>query len=187
MELLHTFGKMFPLWDTTRALGLTAYLLLFVSVVAGLLQSLKVLPSRVIIYVSVLHTFTAWLGLLFSITHGLILIYDTYVGYTIMEIFIPFAAKKDSFEIALGILSFYIILVIMLSCDLLWPKKGKRWRILHYLSYPAFVFALYHGVAIGTDTVLPGMKLFYFFTGTIVSLLLVVRILKKNNVQVENK
>ena len=187
MQLSNVIGSWFSVWDTTRALGLTAYLLLFVSVVAGLLQSMKAMPPRALTHVVALHSFTGWLGLLFSITHGLVLIYDTYVGYSLFEILVPFATKKDAFEIGLGIISFYIIFVLVLSTDLLRRIGKKSWRFMHYLSFPAFLFALYHGVAIGTDTAIPEMKLFYAFTGFIVASLIVIRILKKAYANEESK
>jgi sulfoxide reductase heme-binding subunit YedZ len=186
MEFSNVIGSWFSVWDTTRALGLTAYLLLFVSVVVGLLQSLKAMPPRALIHASVLHSFTGWLGLLFSITHGLVLIYDTYVGYSFLEILVPFTAKKDSFEIALGIISFYIIFALVLSSDLLGRIGIKSWRVMHFLSFPAFLFALYHGVAIGTDTAIPEIKLFYALTGSIVAFLIVIRILKRADTKAES-
>lgn len=186
MQILNVIGSWLSIWDTTRALGLTAYLLLFVSVVAGLLQSLKAMPPRAIPYVSVLHSFTGWMGLLFSITHGVVLIYDSYVGYSWLEILVPFVAKKDSFEIGLGIISLYIIFALVLSSDLFNRIGKKSWRFMHYLSFPAYVFALYHGVAIGTDTAIPEIKLMYAFTGLVVASLIVIRILKKAKTNVES-
>lgn len=177
MTLLNTIGSWFSVWDTTRALALTSYFLLFISMVAGILQSLKVVPSQYRANLATTHNLGGWLGLLFGLTHGLVLLFDTYVGYSLTEILIPFTAKKNPFEIGLGILSLYMMFLLVLSSDLL-KKLGKKvWRTLHFLSFPAFAFALYHGISIGTDTSLSGIKAFYAITGTIVAFLVVIRIL----------
>ncbi|HBI04780.1 MAG TPA: ferric reductase [Paenibacillaceae bacterium] len=176
MELLNSISSWFSVWDTTRALALTSYLLLFVSMVAGILQSMKIMPPKSRANLSIAHTLTGWLGLLFGVTHGLVLLYDTYVGYSIAEILIPFTAKKDPMEIGLGVIAMYIMFLLVLSSDLL-KRLGKNvWRSVHYLAFPAFLMALYHGVTIGTDTAIPGIKIMYIITGLTVAVLVVLRI-----------
>lgn len=164
------------MWDTTRALALTSYLLLFVSMAAGILQSMKIMPPKSRFNLVTTHSLTGWLGLLFGLTHGLVLLFDTYVGYSIVEVLIPFTAKQDSMEIGLGVIAMYIMFLLVLSSDLLKRLGKKAWRSVHYLAFPAFLMALYHGVAIGTDTPITGIKVMYIFTGLTVAALVVMRI-----------
>jgi sulfoxide reductase heme-binding subunit YedZ len=176
MEFIQSLSSWFSVWDTTRALALTSYLLLFVSVVAGVLQSMKMLPAKSKASIIMSHPLTGWLGLLFGLTHGLVLLYDNYVGYTLVEILVPFTAKQDPFEIGLGVIALYIVFLLVLSSDLL-QRLGKQiWHKVHILAFPAFLMALYHGVAIGTDTVLPAIRFMYIFTGLVVLALIVMRI-----------
>lgn len=174
-------GNWFSVWDTTRALALTSYLLLFISVVAGILQSLKVMPNRSKANLGVVHTLCGWLGFLFGLTHGLVLLFDTYVGYTITEILVPFTAKKNPIEIGLGILSMYMLFLLVVSSDLLKNLGKNIWRGIHFLAFPAFLFALYHGISIGTDTAIPGIKLLYVISGSVVAFMVVIRILVSAN------
>jgi predicted ferric reductase len=183
MDLLNLISSWFSVWDTTRALALTSYLLLFGSIVAGILQSMKIMPPKSRANLSIAHTLTGWLGLLFGVTHGLVLLYDTYVGYSIVEILIPFAAKKDPMEIGLGVIAMYIIFLLVLSSDLLKRLGKKVWRSVHYLAFPAFLMALYHGISIGTDTAIPGIKIMYIITGLTVTILVILRI----NLSLKNK
>lgn len=176
MQLLNTISSWFSVWDTTRALALTSYLLLFVSMVAGILQSMKIVPPKSRANLSTVHTLGGWLGLLFGLTHGLVLLYDTYVGYSITEILIPFTAKKNPIEVGLGIIAMYVMFLLVLTSDLLKRLGKKVWRSVHYLAFPAFLFALYHGISIGTDTALSGIKLMYAATGLTVAGLVVARI-----------
>lgn len=173
--------NMFSVWDTTRGLGLTSYLLLFVSMVAGILQSLKVMPPASRANLAIVHTLSGWLGMLFGLTHGLVLLYDTYVGYSIMEILVPFTAKKSPVVTGMGIIALYIMMLLVISSDLLKRLGKKIWRSVHFLAFPAFILALYHGIALGTDTALPTIKLFYAITGSIVAFLVVIRILVSAN------
>jgi sulfoxide reductase heme-binding subunit YedZ len=177
MEFLNSIGSWLSIWDTTRALALTSYLLLFVSMVAGILQSMKIMPPKSRANLATTHNLTGWFGLLFGLTHGLVLLYDTYVGYSLAEILIPFTAKKDAFEIGLGVITMYIMFLLVLSSDLLKRLGKKVWRSVHYLSFPAFIMALYHGIAIGTDTAIPGIQMMYIVTGLTVAALVVMRII----------
>lgn len=171
----------FSVWDTTRALALTSYLLLFISVVAGIFQSLKVMPPSSRANLAIMHTLCGWLGFLFGLTHGLVLLFDTFVGYTITEILVPFTAKKNPVEIGLGVLSLYMVFLLVISSDLLKNLGKKVWRSIHFLAFPAFLLALYHGVSIGTDTAVPGIKLLYVISGSVVAFLVVIRILVSSN------
>lgn len=77
-------------WYTIRGTGIIAYLLLTLSVVAGLLMTNKALPAgqpRVDLFD--LHSFTALLALIFSGVHGLALLLDTYIGFTPAQLVIP--------------------------------------------------------------------------------------------------
>lgn len=180
-QLLNDLGTWFPVWDTSRSLGLTSYLLLFISMVAGILQSLKVMPPKSKANLAAVHTLGGWLGLLFGLTHGLVLLFDTYVGYSIGEILIPFTAKKNPVEIGFGTISLYMIFLLVLSSDLLKNLGKKVWRSIHFLAFPAFLLALYHGISIGTDIAVPGIKLLYAVTGSVVAFLVVIRILISAN------
>ncbi|MBB6673851.1 ferric reductase-like transmembrane domain-containing protein [Cohnella nanjingensis] len=139
-------------WTTTRAAGLTAYLLLFVSTVGGILTSMRLVRPERRAALLMLHQSAGWFGLLFGLLHGLVLIYDSYVGYSLYELAVPFAARDHRFLIGIGTLACYSSLLLVLSSDLA-KRIGKRaWRAIHYLAFPGYFLALLHGFALGTDT-----------------------------------
>jgi cytochrome b561 len=52
---------------------------------------------------------------------------------------------------------------------------SKMWKFIHYLSFFNFIVALLHGLASGTDTVMPWAQAVYWIQGGTVLFLTVVR------------
>lgn len=174
--LLDSIQAFFSVWHTVRGAGLTAYILLFLAVSAGLVQSLPVTPPRIRPFLMATHTTAGWLGLLFGLVHGLVLRFDNYIGYSWADIFIPFSSAHKSIATSAGIIGFYVMLVIMASSD--WRKYVNRkiWRLLHMMAYPAYLLALYHGLVLGTDTQLASIRLLYVCTSVIAIALFIIRL-----------
>jgi len=125
-----------------------------------------------------LHQFTSVLGLLLSLFHGLLLLGDHYLSYSIQQILIPFASTAyKPFWVGLGQLSLYLWVLLILS---FYAKKtiGKKlWRKFHYVGYVSFLFIMVHGIVSGTDSSTPWMTGLYWSTGSIVFALTIYRIL----------
>jgi methionine sulfoxide reductase heme-binding subunit len=179
-HLFTSFSHLFPVWNITRAAGITSYLLLFLSLVSGLLIGLKAIPTKVRPMLTLIHTTGGWFGFLFGMLHGLILLDDHYVGYTLSDIFNPFTSRTDTFLNGIGTLSLYCLLLVMISSDLMKRIGRRAWKVIHFLTFPCFVMALYHGIALGTDTSMIWMKWTYLSTGIIVFTLMAFRVGKRN-------
>jgi predicted ferric reductase len=140
-------------WYVIRGTGIIAFLLLTLSVMLGLLITNRVLPSgrpRVDLYE--MHIFVALLALAFTTVHGLALLLDQFIGFSVVQILVPFSSAYRPFAVALGILSFYVAGLVYVS---FWARRfiGYRaWRALHFASFLAFIMALLHGVPSGSDT-----------------------------------
>lgn len=163
-------------WTTTRAAGITCYLLLFVSTAAGILTSLKLLPPKVRAAVLLIHQSGGWFGFLFAALHGSVLLFDNYVGYSAAELLIPFAAHSHPVLTGLGTLSFYCALLLLASSDMIKRLGKKTWRAIHFLAFPGFVTGLVHGLLLGTDAQSPWMKWTYIVTGATILALTLLRI-----------
>lgn len=181
IELLSLFGGIPSVWSTMKAAGLTSYILLFVAMMAGMLQSFPAINRVNKNRLHVVHQFSGWFGLLFGLLHGLVLVFDQNVQFSLSEIFIPFSSDNDTILVSLGILSFYILLFIMLSFDVLKIIGKKLWRAIHFLSFPAYVLALLHGMVLGSDTQNSGFLWLYMITGAIIVGLFVVRMRRPKN------
>ncbi|WP_051317965.1 ferric reductase-like transmembrane domain-containing protein [Cohnella thermotolerans] len=173
---MHALSDWLTVWATTRAAGMTSYLLLFASTVAGLLTSGRLAGKKRKAALLAAHQWTGWFGFLFGALHGMVLVFDRYVGYSPFELLVPFASDDHRLLTGLGTLTFYISALLILSSDLI-KQWGKRvWRAIHFLAFAGFGMALLHGFALGTDTRDGGVKTLYIVTGIVVAGLTVYRI-----------
>ncbi len=158
-------------WYMARTSGIVSYLLLFLLIISG--SGIK--TSSLFRLVS---PTTAWLNhrylgiaLTFStIIHLGSLLADNFLKFTVIDILIPFISSFKPLYLSLGIIGFYLFLAIIISSIFYMNRLPKIWRVLHYLTYPAFIILFIHGYFIGTDTTTNLMQLIYLTTGIIVAL-----------------
>lgn len=184
---LNQLSDHLSVWTTVRAAGLTSYLLLFAAVAAGLLQGEVWAGGKRRAQLQLIHQWCGWFGLLFGVIHGLALTFDSYVGYSLVDILIPFASHDEPVWTALGILSLYLLLLIMASSDLMRTIGKKLWRAIHFLALPTFIMALLHGIMLGSDSSSHGIQTIYVLSALIVGSLTFRRIymgqrIKKNKI-----
>lgn len=180
-DMLKGVGQIMPVWNTTRAAGLTSYLLLFISMVSGILLSFRFMKgARARNITHTLHNSTGWFGLLFGMVHGLVLSFDKYVGYSWGEILIPFTSHNKPLLTGIGTIALYMMFFLVASSDLIKQIGKKVWRGIHFLSFPAFLLAFLHGLLVGTDTQYSSIKLIYIVTGSIMAGLIVLRVMLVN-------
>lgn len=162
-------------WQIIRATGLAAYMMLFLSVALGIIQSIRIMPKKSRADLAYLHSGFSWLGLVAIFIHTTSLYFDQYISYSIPEILLPFTSDFKPLETSTGILALYIIFILILSNILRTKFTITTRRNIHYLSYAGFLGALVHGLYIGNDSGEPLVYGMYMVTATIVALLSVVR------------
>lgn len=165
-------------WYLARASGFVAYGLLWFSMVMGLLMTGKLArlwpggPTAID-----LHQHVSLLGLGFGLFHGLILLGDRYIGYTLTQILLPFASTHQTMAVGIGQVSFSLMLLVTLSFYARRFIGRKVWKLLHMLSFAAFLMALAHGISSGTDTGTIWAQLIYWVSGGSVLFLTIYRVL----------
>lgn len=165
-------------WYLARAGGITAYILLWLATCWGIMISSKVIRGYLnFANALALHEFLPILGVVFTAVHALTLLGDSYVGFDIWQLLIPFASAYKPFWTGLGSLALYLFLAIILSFYLRKQIGQKSWRLLHYASYLAFLLALLHGLMAGTDSDTLAMRTLYLVTGSIALFLVYYRVL----------
>ena len=139
-------------WILARASGLTAYVMLTLSVLAGLL--VKSRPFRALKPAAVvdLHRILAMLGLGALAGHAAALVLDTTVNVSIAGLFIPGLVSYRPVWTSLGILSAELMVLVYASFSMRKRIGPKIWRRLHWATYAIFASATVHGLAAGTDT-----------------------------------
>lgn len=150
-------------WYLTRGIGITAYILLTFSVLWGLALNISaVKPWSPGPLTMLIHATISWTALVFGMVHGMLLLFDKYYTYHITDILIPFTGPYRPVAVGLGILGFWLLVIITPSFAL---RKGlfsyRAWKMLHYTSYVAFLLVTAHGLTAGTDASRLGFRLLF--------------------------
>ena len=104
--------------------------------------------------------------------HVAALVLDRYAKVGVLGAFVPGASGYRPFAVALGVLALYFGLAVGAGAALA-GRTGWRWIGVHRLGAAVVVFAWFHGVLAGTDTV--ALRLFYLVTGALLVVLVASR------------
>jgi sulfoxide reductase heme-binding subunit YedZ len=140
-------------WYSVRALGFLAYFVLAASVLYGLLLSTKILDTIAHRPVSfALHKDLAIVAMILATMHGALLVFDQSFDFTPRSIIVPFASPYSPITVGIGQLTFYASFVVTASFYVRRHIGQRAWRILHYVTFLAFIGATFHGIASGSDS-----------------------------------
>jgi predicted ferric reductase len=166
-------------WDLTRVSGIVAYVLMWLSVVFGLIitnRMARLWPGGPAVFD--LHQFTSLLGLAFSLFHAVVLLGDSYIKYSLLQIVLPFASLNyQPLWVGLGQIAFYILIPVTLSFYVRRSVGPEFWRLIHFGSFIAFAFITLHSLIAGSDATNLGMLVLYAMTGASVFFLTIYRML----------
>jgi predicted ferric reductase len=152
-------------WYISRASGLMAYLLVWLSTLWGFAISSKIFDSfleRVFTYD--FHEHLSLLSLGFVLLHALVLLFDHVEPMSLLEVLVPFASSYRPFWTGIGIIAFYLSILVTVTFYIRSRISMKAFRMIHYLSIAAYVGALFHGLYAGTESALTWTQLMYWGT-----------------------
>jgi hypothetical protein len=139
-------------WYIARAAGLVSWSMLALATLWGLALSTKVLGRRPRPnWILDIHRMLGGLALIFTGVHVAALLLDSYVGFGVADVLVPFAAKWHPVAVAWGVVGLYLLLAVELTSLARAHLPRKIWRNTHYASFPLFVTATMHGLTAGTD------------------------------------
>jgi len=139
-------------WYLSRTTGLLGWVLLAVATLWGLLLTSRLLERRPSpAWMLDMHRHLGTLTVVLTVVHVGAILVDDFVEYTIVEVLVPFASDVRRLPVALGVIAFYLLLVVQGSSVIRGMIPANWWRGLHYLSALLFVLAGVHGWMIGTD------------------------------------
>jgi predicted ferric reductase len=166
-------------WYLSRASAWMAYLLMWLSMVMGILltnRMARVWPGGPTAFD--LHQYASLLGLNLGLFHALVLMGDRYVNASLTQVLVPFAyTGYRPLWVGIGQLSFYALIVISLTFYVRGLIGMRAWRFIHLLSFIAFVVTLAHGLLSGTDSASLWAQGAYWATGGSVLFLTLYRVL----------
>lgn len=143
-------------WLLARASGLTAYVLITGSVLAGLVVKSRPFGRAVkTASVTDVHRFLALLGLGMLVLHGVSLTLDRTVHMPLAALVVPGLSAYRPGSVALGVLACELAALIVVSFSVRRRIGARNWRRLHWATYLIFGMATAHGIAAGTDSAQP--------------------------------
>ena len=140
-------------WFLARASGMTAYVLLTLSVLAGLV--LKSRPFGMALKpatVTDVHRTLAVLSLCALALHGVTLVLDETIEIGLGALLVPGLAPYRPIWTGAGVLAGELMLLVYASFSVRRRIGQKNWRRLHWATYATFAFATVHGLLAGTDS-----------------------------------
>jgi methionine sulfoxide reductase heme-binding subunit len=163
-------------WYTVRASGFVAWALVAGSVLWGLLLSARATRRPSPAWVRDLHRFLGGLACLFVLLHVGALFADTFVGWTVVDVLVPYATRWRPGGVALGIVALYLLFAVELTSLAMRHLPRRLWHAVHLLSFVVFAAVTAHALLAGTDTAEPAARWFAIVTSTMAAILLTVRV-----------
>ena len=150
------------MWYLTRAAGLTGYLLLWLSMVWGLAVSSKIFhPTLHGAFSYDMHQFISLFSLAFILVHMLVLMADRYLPFSWLHVLVPFTAPYRPLWVGIGVLGWYLTLLVTVTFYLRRWIGQRAFRVIHYLSFFSYLGVTLHGWFAGTDTTLWSVRWMY--------------------------
>ena len=165
MERIFALSSQQVMWFITRAAGIIAYLLLWLSMIWGLVIPTKIFGEHLNGDFSFdFHQFLSLLALGFLGLHIFILTADRYLPFTIAEILVPFLAPYRPAWVGIGTIAMYLLVLVTVTFYIRQKIGKKAFRYIHVTSLVAYLGAVGHAFMAGTDSSLPAIQLMYAIT-----------------------
>ena len=148
-------------WLLARASGLTAYVMLTLSILAGLVLKSRPFSSLRPAAVTDLHRVLALIGLGALAGHATALVLDTTVRVSVLGLVVPGLVTYRPLATALGVLAAELMVLVYASFSQRKRIGAKNWRRLHWATYGIFAAATLHGLLAGSDSGRPWAFILY--------------------------
>lgn len=139
-------------WYVSRMSALAGFAFLYISMVLGLAIRIPLLRNSIGSGDTLsVHRWISLQALLLALIHGTSLIFDKFIKFSFVDVFIPFASEYKTYMVVLGVLAFYLMLILVVSSYLKNKIPHKLWRTLHFFNIVLYIFSLIHAWQLGTD------------------------------------
>jgi sulfoxide reductase heme-binding subunit YedZ len=169
MNSLLAIDSVQALWYITRAAGLVAYLLLWLSTAWGLAVTSKIfdpLLHRAFTYD--MHQFISLLAMGFTFLHVAVLVGDRYLPFSLADLLIPFIAPYRPLWVGVGVIGLYLTCLVTVTFYIRKWIGQKTFRVIHLASFLAYAGVTVHGLMAGTDSPLWTVQLMYIGTALVI-------------------
>lgn len=167
-------------WIAARSLGVASFLLLGILSITGILLTTGILFR-------LMSPATAWsthraIGsvLLFSVLgHITALLLDRFMNLRLVDVLVPFISPFQRLYMSLGIIGWYLLLLILASTLYTMTRYARFWRTIHFFAFPMYVLIFLHGLWIGTDAHRWWMQVIFWGSGSLVGAAVIYRLIWK--------
>src|SRR4051794_19560249 len=173
----------FSWWLASRASGITALVLVSLSVGIGLSMAGRV-PNRPRLKKRLVatHEHLALAGLVAIAVHGATLLGDRWLHASPLEILVPFVMHQDPVFTGMGIVGGWLAALLGLSFYVRKRLGPALWRKLHRATVIVWALAVVHTLGAGTDAGTPWLQAILLLTGAPVVFLFLARVLPRDRV-----
>ena len=139
-------------WYVARAGGIVAWALVLASCTWGLLHALRTFGRRPSpAWMLSTHRYLSALAVVFVVVHVVALLADSYVQFSLADVFVPMVSAWHPVAVAWGIVGMYVLVAVEVTSLLRAHLSPKAWRSVHVLSYVLLALVTVHFLAAGTD------------------------------------
>ncbi len=167
-------------WIASRSLGIVALGLITISVGVGLTMAGRDFRrpglNRLMM---AMHEYTSLAAIVAMAAHAITSIGDPFLKPGLPGIFVPGAIKHEPFYSGLGIVGFYMAIVLGLTFYFRNRIGVQLWRKAHRLIIVVYALAVVHTIGGGTDASTPWLRSWMIGTGAPILFLFLMRILKR--------
>lgn len=166
------------LWWASRAFGFVSYVALWVAMLTGVLLGARgvdqAVDPRVLL---AMHEEWTLAGVAATAAHVLAVVMNEHAGIGLLGSLVPFASSSMTTAVGVGVVAFWASGMLAVSSWLRTRLSYAAWRAIHALAFGAFVLALVHSVAAGTDSGAPLAQWLYVASGSLLAGAIVIRLL----------
>ena len=153
LELTATENGPTVLWYASRGSGYTALVLLTLSVILGLVTSVRWTSAGWPRFVSQsLHRSVSLIVIVFLLVHIVVSIADPFAGLSVRDAVVPAGASYRPVWLALGVVSGELFMAIVVTSVVRHRLGFRVWRAVHMLAYVSWPVAVLHGIGTGSDS-----------------------------------
>ena len=171
-------------WYISRSSGLLAFALLYLSMFLGLtirIPSMRKLFAP--LYSLQWHCFIALHATLLALLHGVVLVLDKFTGFDLIDVLVPFSSHYEPGLVALGILGFYLMIMLTVTSYARKTLSYNFWRSLHFTNIGLYIIVVIHALYLGTDIKIPLVKGIFLGANVLLALLIVLNIVARIQTQ----
>jgi DMSO/TMAO reductase YedYZ heme-binding membrane subunit len=145
-------GSSTLLWYLARGSGVTALVLLTVSMVLGIVTSVRWSSPRWPRFVTqAVHRNVSLLAIAVILVHVATIVVDGFAPIGWKDTVLPFTSGYRSLWLGLGAIAFDLVLALTFTSLLRHRIGARTWRVVHWLSYLCWPLVVLHGFGAGSD------------------------------------